>query len=453
MIGMEIPLFLWGEEKKGSDISLDFHNRITVNLPAVRKKDLRYLREHNRAIQEELQQLSVDEILNFIEEARKLWESDSYFIKREGVDMLSRVTGYSREMIELHLEQVMGMMTREYWETTLNSELGDMKILDEWCSRGEASVHCLPRGNVCHVLAGNAPLVSVISILRGLVTKNCNIIKMSSREPLMPYFLIKTFRDINKYHPLARANTVLYWKGGEEIEKDVVNMGNTVFTWGGEEALKGISRHLPYYIDMVRFGPRRGVQLISLREEEEGNLRESTDPMAHDLTLIDQEACFSPQVAFVEGDVDKFAESLAESLERENEKYPKGPAHEHKHVEIAHLRKMSVAEGKKVHHSGSFDWTLIISDEYEPIKKHPLGRVLFIFKVNDIREAIKYLDSSVQTVALHPRHRISELRKEIVLQGVDRVTHLGKMGYFAAGAPHDGTYPLMHLVRWVKSKL
>jgi len=58
----------------------------------------------------------------------------------------------------------------------------------------------------------------------------------------------------------------------------------------------------------------------------------------------------------------------------------------------------------------------------------------------------------VQTVAIYPEKRINELRDEITIRGADRVTHIGKMGYFAVGAPHDGIYPLSRLVRWVKSR-
>ncbi|MFW6014379.1 MAG: hypothetical protein ACOCQG_04355 [Candidatus Nanoarchaeia archaeon] len=45
--------------------------------------------------------------------------------------------------------------------------------------------------------------------------------------------------------------------------------------------------------------PGEGVQLISLNKNKD-SMEKITEPMAHDLTLIDQEACFSLQMAFID---------------------------------------------------------------------------------------------------------------------------------------------------------
>jgi hypothetical protein len=44
------------------------------------------------------------------------------------------------------------------------------------------------------------------------------------------------------------------------------------------------------------------------------------------------------------------------------------------------------------------------------------------------------------------------MKEQLTVKGVDRITHLGKMGYFAAGSPHEGMYPLSRMVRWVKMR-
>jgi len=44
------------------------------------------------------------------------------------------------------------------------------------------------------------------------------------------------------------------------------------------------------------------------------------------------------------------------------------------------------------------------------------------------------------------------LKERLTVKGVDRITRLGKMGYFALGSPQEGMYPLSRMVRWVKMR-
>ncbi|MCK5735663.1 MAG: hypothetical protein KAH21_04250, partial [Spirochaetaceae bacterium] len=66
-----------------------------------------------------------------------------------------------------------------YLEAMLNAEYGDPSILDEWIVRGGCEVKAYPRGRLLHVLAGNVPGVEIISLARGLMTKNANVMKMA----------------------------------------------------------------------------------------------------------------------------------------------------------------------------------------------------------------------------------------------------------------------------------
>ncbi len=118
---------------------------------------------------------------------------------------------------------------------------------------------------------------------------------------------------------------------------------------------------------------------------------------------------------------------------------------------ITHTRLYSEFRAHKVLASEKTEWTIIIVNKPEEIKTHPLGRTIFLVPVKTIRNALDYIGPETQVVAIEPFVKATELRDELTLKGVDRITHLGKMGYFAVGAPHEGMNPLSRMVRWVES--
>ncbi|KXB05889.1 hypothetical protein AKJ52_02860, partial [candidate division MSBL1 archaeon SCGC-AAA382C18] len=80
---------------------------------------------------------------------------------------------------------------------------------------------------------------------------------------------------------------------------------------------------------------------------------------------------------------------------------------------------------------------------------HPLGRTLYVIEVENLNEALEYVDESVQTVGVSSEKRKEELKEKFTLLGVDRVTDIGKMGSPHLSAPQDGAYTISRMGRWV----
>jgi len=446
-----IPTIICGKEKTGKNHILKFESKegeLEIGLPKVSEKDIQEMKVVNKTA---MHDLSVDEIISFYQRVRKLWESKSYEKREELVDLTCRITGFSREMIELGMKQIQGMLSEQYIETTLNSELGDKRLLDEWIQKGEISVHCQPRGIVLHNLAGNVPPVSILSLIRGTITKNCNIAKLPSGDVATSSYLAQSYLDVDPEHPITKSTSVVYWPSNEKkILDELMSFVDCICVWGGKEAVETIRKEAPSKIELLEFGPRRGIQLIG--KGAFNDLKQASLKAAHDLTFFDQEGCFSPQICFVEGDIEKYSKFLAESLKEENERLPKGHRPLDGHAAITHVREYSKFRGHKVLASERTEWTIIIVNKIEEIKVHPLGRTIFLVPVKNINNALDYIGPETQVVAVEPFDKAIELRDELTLKGVDRITHLGKMGYFAVGAPHEGMYPLNRMVRWVKSR-
>lgn len=447
-----VPYVIAGNAKKGSAHKKTYEShegKITINLPDISDNDIKKIRETDR---EEMHDLSIDEIVLFLTKVGKLWGSKSYEKRAELIDLTCMTTGYSRPMVELGMRQIQGILSKKFLETTLKSDLGDKRLLDEWLPRGEASVHCQPRGFALHVLAGNVPAVTVSSLVMGILSKNCNIAKMSSRDVVTGSYFAGSFADVDEEHPVTKTTSAVYWPSNrDDILDKFLSFANCVCTWGGREAVEAVRKKAPYEVELLEFGPRRGIQLIG--KEAFSNLKEVTAMAAHDLTLFDQEACFSPQVAFVEGDVERYAQSLAKSMEAENKKLPKGFAALDAHAAISHARLMSKFRGHKVFHPEKTEWTVVVARSFEEMPvSHPMGRTIFLIPVKNMKESLKYIGRETQVTAVEPFDRGIKLREYLTGMGIDRVTRLGKMGYFAVGAPHDGVYPISRMVRWVKSR-
>ncbi|MDD2665916.1 MAG: acyl-CoA reductase [Methanocellales archaeon] len=440
-----IPSIISGDLKEGKDKSLKFTTEeVEILFPEIEDVDLEKIKSSPKDIHE----LALDEIISFYSKVGVLWKDKEYPLRKDAIDLTSKVTSYSREMIEYAYDLSAEMLSENYLEHLVDAELRDKKFLDDWIKIKDVLFHAQPRGRVLHILAGNVPPIAVMSMIRGSLTKNANILKLPSGDPITSTYFALSFRDVDKEHPITRTTSVLYWEGDSKIGDELISLSNAICVWGGREAIESVRRKSGYNTKLLEFGPRRSVQLIG--KEAFKNLKEVTDKVAHDLVLYDQEACHSPQFAFVEGNGEEFCKSLAKSLREEGERLPKGFVDINKHAEISHERLIAKFYGEKVFESEGTEWTLIISKDVKRALRHPLGRTLYLFTVKDLREALPHIDSSIQSVAVYPEKRIKEFRDELTLKGADRITHIGNMGYFAPGASHDGIFPLSDLVRWVE---
>lgn len=448
---IKIPSIICGEVIEGEDISLKYETKdgeLEILMSRLNDEDVEKI-----LLSPDNHNLTTDQIISFYVEVGKLWKKKNYNLRRDAINLVHKVTGYSKEMVEHSYNYLNLLLSKEHLEHTLHTEIRDIKYLDEWIKIGDIFVHAQPRGRVLHILAGNAPPIAMMSMIRGSLTKNANLIKVSSGDPITPVYFALSLIDIDKNHPITKSTSVFYFESDSEVGNRLISSVNAICVWGGIEAVENIRRKSRYGTELLEFGPRRSMQLIgSEAYKNKRILNRVTDKVAHDIVLFDQEACHSPQFALLEGNPKKFCESLAKSLDEEGKRLPKGHLAIEKHAQVSHERLLAKFYGEGVYSSKGTEWTLIIPKDINRMLSHPLSRTLYVFGIKNLKDSIEYADRSIQTVAIYPPGRIKELRDELTAKGVDRITEIGRMGYFAPGAPHDGIYPLSHLVRWVKSR-
>jgi long-chain-fatty-acyl-CoA reductase len=456
MAEINIPFTIAGELKKGSEQKeeITFKDKKTIiHMPSLSSEDIDKIGESYSHL-ESLHKLSLKDITDFFEKVRQRWNSSQ--LKKEAIENLTHMTGYSKEMVELSMQQIDAMISKNYIESVLDYDLGNKHLIDEWIGRGEAFVHCQPRGTLLHILAGNAPVISIMSLMSGIMTKNANIVKLPSRDLVTLSYFVQIFAQVDPNHPITKSTSVVYWPSSDnETTDSFISMANAICVWGDLDAIHAIKSKPHINREVISFGPRRGIHLIGKEVHTSKEIHLIAQKAAHDLVVFDQEGCFSPQLAFIEGSRENavaYANALQNALDEETKKFPKGAMTLQQAASITHARAYSSFLGHHVAHRNNFDYTIIVPHTIEQTRSHPLGRTIFLIPVKELKDAVPHIGGETQVVAVEPFHRAKELREELTIKGVDRITHLGKMAYFAHGAPHEGIYPLSRLVRWVKSR-
>lgn len=451
---LDIPAIIAGREVYGKENVTRYDGlagSVTIRTPAITAAQAG---DVFRA-KEEINALPLQEIIDFLSEAGRLWADPEYPLRREALEIMLRITQFSENELKDDLGNIPLVLNRDVFvDKVLDSEFRDRAILDKWVVQGGCEVRALPRGSVLHILAGNVPGVELISLIRGLLTKNLNILKTSAANPVSPYYLVKSFLEIDPNHPVTRSVSVVHWEREADIEKHMYREVESVCVWGGAEAVHHAWKYARPGLEILDYGPKRSMVFIgatTLKYQEK--LKKAAAELARDTTLHDQQACHSPQVVFVEGETDHFCEELAVELTSLAKIYPRGGESMEVQSERSHLRMMHELGGNKVYHPGSHDWTIIVTRDLSATAQSPLGRTLFVIPVRSLGDAVKYADAYTMVAAFSERADLEKYRDALARQGVDRLTETGRMGLLPAGMPHEGRYDLSRLVRFVSTDI
>ncbi|MFE1796043.1 acyl-CoA reductase [Streptomyces sp. NPDC059517] len=391
--------------------------------------------------------LHLDEITVFLSRVGRVWADPGHLGRGEAVELAAQITGYPKTVLEGDYRRIARACDRAKLYDILETDLGDPLLLDDWIPRQSVFLRAVPKGRVLHLMVGNVPLAGLFTLVRGLLTKNVTVAKLPSRDLVSTLAFARAFVDVDPEHPLTRALSVLYWPGGEAVEQRFIDGSDVVCAWGRRSSIEAVKPKVPVGVDLLEFGPKESLMFIGGQEAGWGDVARRA---AYDVSVYEQEACFSPQRVFVEGDADVFAELLAESLDGVLARLPGGFVPVDKRAHITRARQEARFDGYKVRRSAGCEWTVVTLPPGEfPVLEHPLGRTVYVHPVSRLQDAIAAVHRDTQTVAVHPWVRGRELGERLALAGADRVTEVGLMSRPRPGFVHDAMRPLHSMVRWV----
>jgi hypothetical protein len=402
------------------------------------------------------------EIVDLLVEVGDWMRRDPDGIMAAALDGFVEVCGASRPLEERAYAALPGYFSRDILEFQLDQELGGRTVMDEWrevAPPGAARpsfVRAFP-ARMVHVLAGNAPGVAAISVIRSALVKGASLLKLPSNDLFTAPAILRGISAVAPDHPLEQSLAAVYWRGGDASVESVLlrpQFFEKVVVWGGTAAVQGVTQYIGPGLELVSFDPKTSISVIG-REAfaADTDLGAIAAAAATDATIHNQDACTASRFQFVEGsidEVDRFCELLTAELgvERAKAADRSSPVPAELRDEVDGLRNL--APYYRVW--GATDGTGMVVRSEEPVDFYPTGRLVNVVAVPDVKSVLGHLNAATQTVGVYPDSLREQLRDDLCSVGVQRVTSLGSAGDTRLGLPHDGFYPLARMVRWGKDE-
>ncbi len=425
------------------------------------ENEVREIVSRAKRLKKEVAQLKVDTIVEIFDKVSNAWSHPDYEYRKEALEFLPPRIGFSKEMIDEGIKTMCSLLSRDGMLTRLNSDLGDKDYLNKWTYNHyfRGYIKTEPLGVVTHVSAGNVFVGGVDSLIQGLVSKNVNIMKMSTVDPVFPVLFAKSLRDFDETGILHKAMALINWKGGtESIENIIKQECDAIVAYGGADTIRSYRKNLGLHCKLIEYGPKYSFVMVDKEELQRKGLKEAAQLISKDAIMWEQSACSSPHTVYVESK--KLAKAMmveiGKALDDWAVKIPQGIVYDDEAVEITKVRelaKVNKATGDEDYYFSKSGLATVVyqSDTEFQISCH--NRTIFVKPVETLDEVVKIVEPMgqfIQTVSiLADEERAKKLSTQLSLAGADRFVEIGRMAVRKHGTPHDGSKGIAELVRWV----
>lgn len=436
------------EESRVSSLEVQSYHgeELTTTEP---KEQLKEIITSLRDAQVWLREQPVEGLIGLIDMAAKRWMSEPKYqiLKDKGLLFLSTWCA------ENNLRRVANLGLR-----------GNIQYADSWLSMPDSEKHQMranARGLVCHWLAGNVQILGLFALVQAILTKNCNLLKVSKNDEGVFRLLLTAFEGVEytctdghviKGDDLLKTIAVVYFpRTADDVARQMSASADVRIAWGGREAVETVASYPSRYdAETVIFGPKLSMAVIAredLRDEQEA--RKLARRVAVDVSIFDQTGCASPHNVYIErnGTIspEQFCELLTEAMRKTELQIPK-PAMSAEQVSAIHSIRSVYDFCGKVYGSETMSYT-ILRDE-EPASHKPVySRVIFVHVVDDINDALAFVNDDIQTIGISSASERTQLfASAAAIQGAMRFPLIGRMLNFEM--PWDGIILIDRLVKW-----
>lgn len=384
-------------------------------------------------------------------------------LRIEVLTIMPRQISFSPEMITAGLGAICEILRYDSLIKRLAIDLDDAGYMDEftWHDRFNGFVRAMPQGVVSHVSAGNVFVSAVDTLVQGILTKNVNILKMSSFDPVFPLLFAKLLKECDPEGVIYPYLALVPFKGGDqEIENIVKAESDVVIVYGGKEVVELYRHGRGLHTKELEYGPKYSLAVLDRDALATRDSDEVAYQVARDFTMWEQAACSSPHSVFIQGEDEarRFAASLKKAFERLAIEYPFPEINIDEQTEITRTRELARVESalgnSELIIPGISDqsWTIILEKtaRFTVSCQHRTAYIITIKDDQELYDALAGYGKFIQSVGLlADSRRLFELSNRLVGLGADRITEIGHMHKRKHGTPHDGTRGLSELVRWV----
>ena len=403
----------------------------------------------------------VAEIIDVLVATGDWMRRDPQGLVAQALEFTVRSSPLPRGVLERSYATLHRSFDRGSMEFQIRNELGGADVLDGWreivTPRGRrVRVRAFPP-RLVHIIAGNAPGVAAQSVIRGGLTKGVHLLKIPSNDLFTATAILRAIAAVAPRHPLSQSFSAVYWRGGDTRVESMLfrpQYYDKLVAWGGESALRSAKNYIGPGFELVAFDPKTSISMLG-REifESDATLADAAERAATDATILNQQACTSSRIQFVEGtigQIDRYCALLQQRMGVERETASEvGPKVTGELREaIDGLRDLE----PDYRVWGGYDGRGLVIRSESPVDFYPDGKIVNVVPVQSLREAVRHANVATQTVGVWPSSRKLELRDALASAGTQRIVDLGSAMSVEMGLPHDGFLPLMRFVRWVNDE-
>lgn len=407
-----------------------------------------------------LQHRSTDAVVTALAQTAKNWLDPNSRWRARAVAEAPGPTRFSEAMVNEAVNLTFGALTPEAFGELLDRELGNRRVLDEFCLRGRAHSKAIGPRMIAHILAGNVPPPGVVSICRGLLLRAANLVRVSSHDPVFPALFVESLREVDA--ELADCVAVLDWPKQETaLTQFALAEANAVIAYGDDMTIAALKRLAPPAAQFLSYGHKVSFAVVAKEAMTSENLPALAEAAAFDASVYDQQGCLSPHLFYVEerGELGprKFAETLAQAMDAYQQRVPRGQLSPEEAASVSQVRQSYEFRGASDRRVAVWAsptpnaWTVIYEDDpsFTPSCLH---RTVFVKPTDGYKrvlDSVKRFSSQISTVGVVPlNERAMGFAADLAKMAVHRVCPIGQMQRPPLSWHHDGRPNLADLVRW-----
>ena len=392
----------------------------------------------------------IDALIGLVGEASKKWslaEKNLEIIKDKGLSFLSN---WSRPE---HLNRISSIGLR-----------GNRQYIDNFLPLSGSRKQFLKanqRGLASHWLAGNVQVLGMFALIQSILTKNVNLLKISSKDEGVFSSLLSSFEGLEYTtkgghtvygDDLLKTISIIYYPHNERELGELMSQYSDIrIAWGGKEAVENVASFPSKYdTEDIIFGPKLSYSVIAKEVlSNERSAKKLARKVAVDASVFDQTGCASPHNLYIEeGGIispKQFCELLAEGMKKSAVQIPKGSDSVEQIAAIHSIRGVYDFKGD-VWSSNDSTWTVLYSEE-KNLNPPIYSRVIMVHPIDHIEETLEFIDTDIQTIGLAAvGSKAINFAEKAVEKGAMRCPELGRMLNFES--PWDGLFLMERLVRW-----
>ena len=414
----------------------------------------------------DLYTLSFEDILDYLEELGSHLDLKTNIHLQRAVEGSYLTAPTTPSIVEYTYKSLKSAFRRDVVTEMAEQTVG-IKYLEGWVPStlvDGRTAHIRAFGSrQLHIVAGNSPMISALTIVRNAISRSDTIIKTPSNDPFTALAIVQTMCDIAPDHPLTRHISVAYWKGGDEKFENAFYQPHNVekiVAWGGLASVKHVTKYVQPGLELISLDPKRSISIVgSAGLGSEESLREAAHKLAIDCGAMNQKGCVNARVAYVETGTDDDGLELAKKFgEYTYQALLTVPPHMSTKPKSVNRELKSHVDAVRLQD----DWYHVIGGEEDEgavivsLLPEPVGfatqlddRNVNIVPVDSLDDVLRACDAYTQTVGIFPEDLKEQLKDKLPLHGAQRIVSLGYATTTSIALPQDSIEPLRRACKWI----